>query len=90
MAVQVYTNLKFMEPLIDEMVRDEPEKRPTIDEVATSFKAISSKLSSFTLRARLVEKKHGVVSNIVRDIYHISSRTVPEIVLRRPAIPTPK
>ena len=49
-------NLSFMEPLISRMVDDDPAKRPTMDEVVTSFKEIVSKSSFLRLRARLVEQ----------------------------------
>ncbi|KAI0744018.1 hypothetical protein C8Q80DRAFT_1272620 [Daedaleopsis nitida] len=42
--LQVYKNLGFMEPLVTRMVQDAPEKRPTMDEVVTKFKEITSKL----------------------------------------------
>ncbi|TFK77755.1 hypothetical protein K466DRAFT_508139 [Polyporus arcularius HHB13444] len=88
--MQEYTNFTFMEPLIATMVQDDPSKRPTMDDVVTSFKEILSKLSSWKLRERLVERKDNVAVNFLKDLHHISFRTVPFLLTRRPALPTPK
>ncbi len=79
-----------MEPLIAIMVQDEPSKRPTMDDVVSSFKEILSKLSSWKLRERLVERKDNITVNLLKDLHHVSFRTVPFMLTRRPALPTPK
>ncbi|TFK83402.1 hypothetical protein K466DRAFT_665869 [Polyporus arcularius HHB13444] len=88
--LQEYTNFNFMEPLIATMVQDEPSKRPTMDDVVASFMEILSKLSSWKLRERLVERKDNIFVNIFKDLHHVSFRTVPLLLTRRPALPTPQ
>ena len=89
-VLKVYTNLSFMEPLISRMVDDDPAKRPTMDEVVTSFKEIVSKSSFLRLRARLVERKDGPIMNLLKSVHHVSCRTIPYVVTCRAALPSPK
>ncbi|TFK92749.1 hypothetical protein K466DRAFT_581658 [Polyporus arcularius HHB13444] len=86
---EVYTNFKFMEPLIARMVQDEPSKRPTMDEVVTEFATIIAKLSWWKLRERLVERRDSLFMNVLKDVHHISTRAVPNLLSLRKAIPTP-
>lgn len=43
----------FMEPLVADMVQDDPAARPTIDEVVARFEKICLSLSTRTLRSRV-------------------------------------
>ncbi|KAI0709586.1 kinase-like domain-containing protein [Cerioporus squamosus] len=86
---EVYTNFKFMEPLIARMVQEEPSKRPTMDEVVSEFAAIRAKLSCWKLRERLVERRDSVVMNVIKDVHHISTRALPNLLSFRKPIPTP-
>ena len=79
-----------MEPLISRMVDEDPAKRPTMNEVVTSFKEIISKSSFLRLRARLVERKDGPIMNLFKSIYHVSCHTIPHVVTFRAALPSPK
>lgn len=79
-----------MEPLIGRMVQDAPEARPTIEAVVSEFKSIASKLGSLQLRSRLVERRDGVLMNFFKTLHHTSVRTIPHVLTRRPARPTPK
>ncbi|TFK92743.1 hypothetical protein K466DRAFT_539332 [Polyporus arcularius HHB13444] len=88
--LQVYKNFIFMEPLVALMVQDAPEARPTMDAVVSKFKIITSKLGSFRLRSRLFERRDGALTNIVKTVHHTAFRTIPHILTRRPARPTPK
>ncbi|KAI0709581.1 kinase-like domain-containing protein [Cerioporus squamosus] len=88
--LQVYKNLTFMLPLVARMVQDEPEKRPTMDVVVSEFKTLASKLGSFQLRSRLVERRDGALTNFFKTVHHTSFRTIPHVLTRRPARPTPK
>ena len=87
---KVYSNLTFLEPLIARMVQDDPSKRPNMDEVVASFKETLSKLSSRQLRARLVDRQDSTIVNFFKDLHHVSFRTVPFLLTRRPALPSPK
>ncbi|RPD52343.1 hypothetical protein L227DRAFT_537172 [Lentinus tigrinus ALCF2SS1-6] len=88
--LQLYKNLVFMEPLVARMVQDTPEARPTMDEVVAEFKSIASKLSSFQLRSRLVWRRDGALMNFIKTVHHTSVRTIPHVLTRCPARPTPK
>ncbi|OBZ70649.1 hypothetical protein A0H81_09375 [Grifola frondosa] len=78
---------KFLRPLVDDMVQDDPIKRPTIDETVTRFNEICSSLSTWKLRSRVVDRKdHGLLS-IPRFFRHVY-RTVGYIATRPPAVPT--
>ena len=79
-----------MEPLIGRMVQDAPEARPTMDAVVSEFKSVASKLGSLQLRSRLVERRDGVLMNFFKTLHHTSVRTIPHVLTRRPARPTPK
>ena len=47
---------EFMRPLIDDMVQDDPSKRPNIDEVVRRFEESVRRLSVLKLRSRVVSK----------------------------------
>jgi serine/threonine protein kinase len=61
-----YESFKFMQHLISDMVQDDPEKRPTIDEVVNRFEAIKNELGNLNLRLlannreESLEPVHGV------------------------------
>ncbi|EED77210.1 predicted protein, partial [Postia placenta Mad-698-R] len=48
-----YQNFQFLHTLIADMVQDDPQKRPPIEQVASQFAEARSKLSSRVLRNRL-------------------------------------
>lgn len=71
------------------MVQDDPSQRPTIDEVVSEFGKMKAKLSCWKLRERLVERKDSVFMNVLKDVHHVSTRAVPNLLLLRKAVPTP-
>ena len=79
-----------MDDLVARMVQDEPSKRPTMDDALTELKVIMSRLPSWKLRERLIERRDGRAVNFFKAIHHISFRTVPFMLTCRPALPTPK
>ena len=79
-----------MAPLIARMVQDAPERRPTMDEVVAELHEIVKKLSGRKLRERLVARKDSRLESILKDLYHVSVRTVPYLLTRCSAIPTPE
>ncbi|KAJ7637467.1 hypothetical protein B0H17DRAFT_1106842 [Mycena rosella] len=78
----------FMRPLVSAMVHDDPAKRPTIDEVVVRFGYIRERLSWWKLRSRVV-KKDDFLLHLPRMLNHWYRR-IGYILMRVPAIPTPK
>ncbi|KAJ7680967.1 hypothetical protein DFH06DRAFT_1265694 [Mycena polygramma] len=76
--IYVYGRCGFesMRPLVDDMVQDDPTKRPKIDEVVARFAEIQKGLSSWKLRYRVIEKKeftyvpHRIVGHWYRRLYY--------------------
>ncbi|EGO22424.1 hypothetical protein SERLADRAFT_473222 [Serpula lacrymans var. lacrymans S7.9] len=79
---------EFMEPLVNNMVQDDPAKRPTMDEVVARFDQIFEQLSSWKLRSRVVDKTDGNITGLFRGVTHWTRR-IGYIIRRVPAIPTP-
>lgn len=77
-----------MIPLINDMIQDDPSKRPTMDEVVSRFDDIRRKLSWWKLRSRLIETSEGNFERFVRSVRH-AVRTTIHVIRSRPAIPTP-
>ncbi|KAH9913054.1 uncharacterized protein B0H18DRAFT_1097494 [Fomitopsis serialis] len=86
--VQKYTNLEIMRPLVDDMVRDVPAERPTMDEVVERFEVTCKKLHWWNLRARLVRRSEWYIVRFVLGIGHVV-RTVRYVVKGLPAVPVP-
>jgi hypothetical protein len=61
---------EFMKPLVDDMVQDDPQKRPTMDEVVARFEAIQKSLSSWKLRSRVVPRKDKFFPGIIHGAQH--------------------
>lgn len=78
-----------MNDLVARMVQDDPGKRPTMDEVIASFNEILSKLTECRLRERLIERRDGGFVNFIKGVHHMSSHTLPSLLKRRRAMPTP-
>ena len=78
-----------MQDLVKDMVKDDPQQRPTMDEVVTRFGDITKRLSSWKLRSRLGKKKEGALGSIVRSVVHWTKQIKP-IIARLPPLPTPK
>ncbi|KDQ55744.1 hypothetical protein JAAARDRAFT_133573 [Jaapia argillacea MUCL 33604] len=86
--IQNRYGFEFMEPLVADMVQDDPSKRPTIDEAMTRFTEIRNSLSSWKLRSRVVEKEDVAFYGFFRAIAHWRRRIW--FILRRvPAVPLP-
>ena len=77
-----------MQPLIDDMVHQDPSKRPTMDEVMERFHVIRSNLSSWKLRSRVVDKEESLLDGVFRGTSHWMRRV--KLMARGvSAIPTP-
>ena len=78
-----------MEPLVTDMVQNDPTKRPTMDEVVTRFSAIREKLSTWKLRSRIARKYELWPVTAWKSVNHWC-HTVGYILGRMAAIPEPK
>ncbi|KAJ7267689.1 kinase-like domain-containing protein [Mycena haematopus] len=78
---------EFMRPLVNDMVQDDPTKRPTIDEVVARFAEIQKGLSSWKLRSRVLGKQEYpyIPQRVVGHWY----RRIRSIIMRVPALPVP-
>ncbi|KAJ6507376.1 kinase-like domain-containing protein [Mycena vitilis] len=72
---------EFMSPLVEDMMDNDPTKRPTMEEVVGRFEVIKAGLSSWNLRSRVVKEDdfpfpiHRVVGHWVRRVGYILRRS---------------
>ena len=78
-----------MQPLITDMVQEDPAKRPTMDEVVARFAEIRSKLSTWKLRSRLARNIEIWPVAAWRSLAHWY-RTIGYVLARKAPIPEPK
>jgi len=83
-----YYGLDFLKPLVMDMVRDDPTKRPTMEEVVSRFDEIRATLKRWKLRGRLVARRENNLVKLLKDVRHVF-RTAKFIVRRYPPVPTP-
>ncbi|KAI0081935.1 hypothetical protein K474DRAFT_1586596 [Panus rudis PR-1116 ss-1] len=90
--LQLTRGLEFMQPLVADMVQDDPSKRPDIDTVAERFSKILQSLSWWKLRARLVyeEDIQYVLSHYVTQPIGHFFRTAAHMLAFRSALPRPR
>ncbi|KAI0245370.1 kinase-like domain-containing protein [Lactifluus subvellereus] len=86
--IQKYHGFTFIEPLIADMVQEDPTKRPTMNEVVTRFAEIRTKLSTFKLRSRMARKNEIWPVAAWRTVSHWC-RTVGYVLTRKAALPEP-
>ncbi|KAI0311861.1 hypothetical protein OF83DRAFT_717094 [Amylostereum chailletii] len=84
--IRKYLGFEFVERLVNDMVADDPAKRPDINEVVSRFKEIRSSLGTWKLRSRPIKRKEWYIVRAWRFWGH-AYRTAGYIVARRPAIP---
>jgi hypothetical protein len=76
-----------MKDLVASMTQDNPQQRPTMDEVVVRFGNITKRLSSWKLRSRVVNKDERRLRGVVRSSVHWVKQA--GLIIRRvPAIPT--
>jgi hypothetical protein len=63
-----------MRPLVNDMVHDDPKKRPTMDEVIARFEIIRGSLSSWKLRSRVVPRGEKFILGIASSVKHWKRR----------------
>ncbi|KAI0796158.1 kinase-like domain-containing protein [Abortiporus biennis] len=88
--LQRYHGMEFIKPLVEDMVQDEPSKRPTMEEVNKRFMEIYHNFPKSKLRSRLVgqrESKDPLL--VVKRYIHHYVRTLIHILLRRNPLPIP-
>ncbi|KAI0040834.1 hypothetical protein FA95DRAFT_1549370 [Auriscalpium vulgare] len=81
-----YHGFSFMRPLVDNMVAQDPDKRPQMDEVAARFKEIRASVSSWKLRSRMVRRDEAILNGVYKSAVHWYRR-LGYILTRKPAIP---
>ncbi|KAF9073652.1 kinase-like domain-containing protein [Rhodocollybia butyracea] len=79
--------LAFLEPLVEDMMNEDPTKRPTMDEVASRFSAIVKKLPWWKLRSRAAKKDEFPLFKPFRAVYHFLW-TSSMMLMLKPAIPS--
>ena len=77
-----------MRELVDAMTDENPEKRPTIEEIVEMFDSICCSLSTVKLRSPITSKNGPTIFTILRQATQLT-RTILYIIQRRPAIPVP-
>ncbi len=75
-----------MEPLVADMVQEDPWEAPSMDEVVAPF---SSKLSTWKLRSRIAREYEIWAVAAWRSVTHWY-RTVGHVIANKSAIPEPK
>jgi hypothetical protein len=78
-----------MQPLIADMVQEDPTKRPTMDEVVTRFAGVRKKLSTWKLRSRMPRNIEVWPVTAWRSVAHWC-RTIGYVLARKAPIPDPK
>ncbi len=86
---QRYDGLEFMQPLIADMVQEDPTKRPNMDEVVTRFAEMRNKLSTWKLRSRMARNIEIWPVAAWRSVAHWY-RTIGYVLARKAPIPEPR
>ncbi|KAG1751902.1 hypothetical protein EDB19DRAFT_1206914 [Suillus lakei] len=76
----------FLKPLIDEMVRNDPNTRPTMNVVVERFDLIRQQLSTWKLRSRVIARDEDMFETLYSSTAHWRRR-IGFIVGRAPALP---
>ncbi|KAH8825678.1 kinase-like domain-containing protein [Flagelloscypha sp. PMI_526] len=80
--------LEFLKPLIEDMVHDNPAKRPTMSQAVERLTNIRKRLWWWQLRSRLRDTSENPFESLAYDLWHWLW-TFKRILFRTPAIPTP-
>jgi len=84
--IKTKKGFEFLKPLVDDMVNDDPRKRPTMEVVVERFESIRQQLSTWKLRSRVISQNEGPFENLYHGVTHWSRR-IGFIVKRAPAVP---
>ncbi|KAH8091415.1 kinase-like domain-containing protein [Cristinia sonorae] len=80
--------LRFLSPLVDDMVQADPTKRPTIDQVVERFDALLLSVSSWRMRDRILYSRPTKLGHLLHGLPHVV-RSLKHVIMRRKAMPTP-
>jgi uncharacterized NAD(P)/FAD-binding protein YdhS len=78
---------EFMAGLVADMVQDNPDKRPTMDEVIARFETIRKDLSTRKLRSRVSRRSEWWIIGFFRAVGHVT-RNIKYNLRGLPAIPS--
>ncbi|KAI0786602.1 kinase-like domain-containing protein [Abortiporus biennis] len=74
--LQTMHGFSFMNKLVEDMVQNDPNKRPTIDEVADKFDKIRQSLSGWKLRSRSSPINESIFRQVSESIRHLYTTSV--------------
>ena len=80
--------MEFMRKLVEDMLRGNPDERPTMEEVVERFATIQKRLRWWNFRARLVRRSEWHIIRPVLGLAHVV-RTAHYIVKGLSAVPVP-
>ncbi|KAI0297841.1 hypothetical protein B0F90DRAFT_1736952 [Multifurca ochricompacta] len=86
---QKYLGFEFMNPLVADMTLDDPQGRPTAQEVVSRFEEIKRGLGVWKLRSRIARKNEIWPVAVLRSVSHLY-RTAGYVLTRTAAIPEPR
>ncbi|KAH9969267.1 hypothetical protein BGW80DRAFT_1177115 [Lactifluus volemus] len=86
--IKKYRGLEFMKPLVAKMVKNQPETRPTMEEVVNKFSETREKLGSWKLRSRMARDNEIWLARGGRTVGQWG-RTVSYLFGGKAAIPDP-
>jgi hypothetical protein len=86
--IQKCNGFEFIEPLIADMIQEDPGKRPNMDEVVSRFSEIRNRLSTWKLRSRIARRHEVWPVAAWRSVSHWY-RTVGYVLARKAALPEP-
>ena len=84
--MQKSRSLDFLKLLVEDMTRNVPEDRPTIEEAFKRFEVLRSSLSEWQLRSRFVYRDEFLVGRMYRACRHVV-RTAKYLHRGLPALP---
>ena len=76
-----------MKPLINDMMKQDPSERPTMDEVVERFQAIRTGLSRWKLRSRIRPDHEPFFLRVIRSVTH-NARHILYSLRGFPSLPT--
>lgn len=76
-----------MKPLVEDMVADDPTKRPTIDDVLARFRQIYASVGHWRRRSRLADQGESAARHACRNVKH-AFIAIGHIVASHSAVPT--
>ncbi|KAG1767444.1 hypothetical protein EDD22DRAFT_875894 [Suillus occidentalis] len=80
------TGFKFLKSLVDDMVQNDPSKRPTMEQAVERFDTIRQNLSTWKLRSRVTARDEGPLEHMYHGAAHWRRR-IGFIVKRVSAVP---